>query len=215
MKGIQNNNKKFLTIAIILIVMLAILIILSVINIVFMFKNNKEEIENYKVKNIGDDAYFEENLDIVESSNVAEDNTFSEEEVIKFLAQRGLHGKITTYYDINGNEHDEKEISETSEEKHPDYSLIYKEDAENGSVWNILVIGKEITAYPFEYNVENNAAILNAVLEEDLLTSYDSEENKFIKTKPNDEQLVVTKVEKIDKNTLKELENTKFVILKK
>ena len=92
---------------------------------------------------------------------------------------------------------------------------MYKDESESeseSSIWNILVIGKEIIAYPFEYNVENNVAILNSVLETDFLNSYDSEKNRFLKTVPNKENLLVTKVQKIDKKTLDELAKTKFII---
>lgn len=208
-----NKNKKLFYTVIILIVLSVILLISNIITVVLVLKkdnqNKKTELE-YNPE-VNQDAYFEEHSEIIEANEAKEDNAFSEEEVVKFLDKRGLYGKITTFYDINGNELDEKEISPTSKEKHPEYSLMYKdEDEAEGSIWYVLVIGKEITAYPFEYNAANNAGILNAVLETDFLVSYDSEKNRFLKTTPNKEQLVVTKVEKIDKETLNGLENTKF-----
>ena len=233
-----NNKKKGLVVPLISIIISFMIITISLIAIFLMLKkankNEKpkveiekaEDEENHGINGSEVDTFYEraqEGIDQSELNNntdssgetqeefsVTENNTFSEEEVIKFLEEREFSGKIITDYDLEGNNVIEKEISSTSKEKHPSYTLTYTGEGEN-SKWTILIIGKEIIAKPTGYDeTKYDSTAKNAVVEKESIVEYNSENKVFYKNMPSEDQLVLTKVEKIDKKTLDELSNTKF-----
>lgn len=224
--GGTDNNKKTLVVPLISIIISFMIIVISIIAIVLLLKeDNQKEKPKVKIEEVEDevthkingsevDAFYERK-DVLGESSVEEENTFSEEEVIQLLTERGLYNeetaslKIITKYDINGNHLYKKEISSTSKEKHPEYSLVYNPESRNPN-WEILVTGKDIIALPLAHDTIKNVARSNYVIEKESVLSYDSETHKFFRNILSEDLFALTKVKKIDKQTIEQLANTKF-----
>ncbi len=152
-----------------------------------------------------DDEYYNENSDVIKviKADTSEDVP-TEAEVIQLLSDRGFSDfPVEFYYDINGNFVDEGVASEDSSERRPMYITYYV--AESGSVWSIFVINGQVIANPASYNLESGLDMQTLVSESEQLTSYLYDSNKFYITIPNDTEVIVKTVDKINAETLDRL----------
>lgn len=90
-----------------------------------------------------------------------------------------------------------------SSEERPRYHTYFISD--NGDVWTIYTIYGAFFAYPVSFNLESELGIETLVSESALVTSYDSETNKYIVTIPDVSGLNLKVVDKIDASTLNSL----------
>ncbi len=148
------------------------------------------------------EQYFEKNSQLIDIVNVEEsEDVMSESEVKSFLEDRGFGDYQINYsYSLDGEFGDKTEISEESTDKHPTYQTIYL--SKSGEAWIIDVINGAVFANPFDYNMESERGVQLLVSETNELTSYDSESGKFFITIPNDTEVIVKVVGRIDAETL-------------
>ena len=90
-----------------------------------------------------------------------------------------------------------------SSEERPRYYTYFISDS--GDVWTIYTINGAFFAYPVSFNLESELGIETLVSESALVTSYDSETNKYIVTIPDVSGLNLKVVDKIDASTLNSL----------
>lgn len=151
------------------------------------------------------DAYYRNNSDLIDVIDVDEaDSLMSEEEVKDFLEGRGFFDAVITYeHSVNGDYLDETEISENSSVQHPMYQMLYLSAADE--VWAIYVINDEIFANPVSFNLESDLGVQLVVTENETLTSYDNEANRFYITMPYDSEVLSMYTYEITAETLDEL----------
>ena len=175
-------------------------------------------LENFLEEALDADEYFKENaqamqkIDTQRMKNVdlrtvrrlsQRDSveTLSEEEAYHFLSGRGFGDEpITTNYSMEGASFDAVEISDQASTHHPCYQT--KHVSDTGECWTVSIIGKDITAYPFFFNLKSSLGAELIVAESEIVTSYDSATNTFYKSIPKESALIVKLVNHVDKETL-------------
>lgn len=167
-------------------------------------EKNKEQ-ESYEAEYIDAEEYFENNSEVMSEINAKDSKDVkTEKETVEELATRGFKDlAITTEYDMEGEYITEKDISDSSTDKHPIYIMMYATDI--GDIWSIVVINGCVVANPISYNMQSTREALLIISETDTVMSYDNVTNKFFETKPSESELIVKKVNKIDVKTLKTL----------
>lgn len=159
----------------------------------------------YSVEHSDADEYYKNNSDILSVEKASESNTvLTESEACKYLAERGFSNcPITTTYLITGKYIETLEVSEFSSEKHPIYEMVYT--TLNGEIWSITIVNNTITAFPINYNSQHNKNIQVMLSETEYMTSYDSVKDKFYKTIPHNDVLLLKMISRIDADTLEKL----------
>lgn len=161
--------------------------------------------ESYEAEYIDADEYFKNNSKVISEINAKDSkNVKTEKETVEELADRGFKEvSITTEYNMDGEYETAVEISDTSSDKHPMYQMVYFTD--NGDLWNIMIINHCVLANPVSYNLQSTRGAQLIISETDTVISYDSVTNKFFETKPNESELIVKKINKINAETLSKL----------
>ncbi len=151
------------------------------------------------------DDYFQNNSNVItEIEADSSTNVRTEAEVYKDFIERGfVDTLIETEYSMSGEYHKSEIISNTSSSKHPYYQTTFI--SENGDVWIIIEINGVVMASPVSYNDQLQSNVQVIISEKDTVTSYDSRMNKFYETIPNESELIVKKVNRIDAETLEKL----------
>lgn len=151
------------------------------------------------------DSYFQNNSSIVSEIEADfSDNVHTEAETYSNLAGRGFtEYPIETEYSMTGEHYEPEVISDTSTSKHPYYQTSYV--ASNGDVWTIFEINGVVMANPVSYNVQSERDVQLIISESETVTSYDNRTNKFYETIPNESELSVKAVSRIDAETLENL----------
>ena len=128
----------------------------------------------------------------------------SESEATKVLSERGFnYDAITTEYTAEGKMIDAKEVEE-SDETHPVYQTHFV--SETGEYWTIIVTKRSMIANPAGYNMElNTHGVQLVVSESEEITCYDGVTNSFFETVPDESELIIRVVERIDAATLNSL----------
>ena len=154
---------------------------------------------------IGANEYYSKNAEVVSVTKAKEsDKVPSEQEATKLLSDRGCNTEgIVTDYTMDGDYLDETGIEDSSTEKHPIYKMLY--GSESDILWNIYMINGVISAYPVSYNLVSERDAVLLITETDTVTSYDYNSNQFFETIPNESEIIIRKVDKIDKETLDKL----------
>ncbi len=127
----------------------------------------------------------------------------TEKQVVSSLQDRGFPDAIYYDYSIDGVYCNEAEASGSSSTKRPMYYTFYV--SSNGDVWTVYSIDSKVFAYPASYNLESSVAVL--VSETNEIISYDNKTNKYFVTVPNNNEIAVKIVKKIDAATLDTLTN--------
>ena len=156
------------------------------------------------------EEYYENNSTIINTCDVKKSKTVqSENQAIKALCDRGFDQEAVTYdYSIDGELlNDDKEAS-NCKEKHPIYHTYYT--TPNEDVWMIDVVNGSITANPISYNLESDRGANLIFSETKEITGYSSKANTFYKTIPDESELIVKIVDKINSDTLDKLTNDKI-----
>ena len=128
----------------------------------------------------------------------------TETQAIGSMEERGFSDYPVSYdYTMDGQYCDDVELVSGSSEERPRYYTYYLSD--NGDAWTIYTINGAFFAYPVSFNLESELGVETLVSESALVTSYDSETNKYIVTIPDASGLNLKIVDKIDANTLNSL----------
>lgn len=171
-------------------------------------KHSKSEYvvpSDYYIEYPDAEEYFKENSKVLQVVSAKEStNVLSEKEVTKLLYERGFtQNSITTSFSMNGDYGDDKVISESSSEKHPMYQTYYV--SSGNKTWSIVVIDGSIMAYPLTYTGNNPNGATVTVSETKEIVSYDFSSNSFYRNIPNENNITVRVVDRIDSNTLDSL----------
>lgn len=159
----------------------------------------------YSVDHPDADKYFKDNSKILSEINVDKsDKVLSEADVYNMLNERGfVDYPIVTEYSMDGEYNKTENISQSSSTKHPMYQTTYI--SSSGDMWTIIIINDAIMANPVSYNMQSGRKVQVVLSEKDSVISYDSAKNKFYETIPNESELIVKKIEKIDVETLEKM----------
>lgn len=154
---------------------------------------------------LSDFDYYHSNSSVIAEYDVCESkNIKSESEVYERFRSRGFGDcDITTEYEINGEWHENNVVSESSSEIHPLYQTFYI--SSKGDAWVIFDINGSIIANPIFYNIQENLEKQLVVSESEIINSYSNSENKFYETIPNETELNVMVIDRIDNNSLDSL----------
>ena len=109
---------------------------------------------------------------------------------------------ISTNYDMDGNFGDSAEVSGSSE-NHPYYEAIFV--TSNSEIWNVMEVNGTIIANPLSYNEQSKRSAPILISESDTIVSYDNVNNNFYETIPNESEVIVITVDRIDAETLEKL----------
>lgn len=154
------------------------------------------------------ESYYKETAegDVTEMDAASSEDVFSEAEAYEFLADRfqiEMFDTIHTEYDMDGTYISTKEIDSDSDEKHPLYEAYYFSG--KGEIWTITLVNGSIMASPVSFNTESELDVEVMVSENEYVESYDGRTNKFFKSVPSKDELLVIPVDRIDDSTLDEL----------
>ena len=149
--------------------------------------------------------YYHSNSSVIAEYDVYESkNIESEAEVYESFRSRGFEDcDITTEYEIDGEWHENNVVSELSSDIHPLYQTFYI--SSKGDAWVIFEINGSIIANPIFYNIQENLEKQLVISESEIISSYSNLENKFYETIPNETELDVVVIDRIDNNALDSL----------
>jgi hypothetical protein len=159
--------------------------------------DEEDEDEQYVVEFVDADKYFEENTKVISKFKVEDSiDVKTESETSKNLEERGFTDfEIFSDYSMSGEYIDEKPISDTSEEKHPDYHAYYV--TESGLVWTLHITNNEVRATPVSYNMQSTLEAQVTLAESEVVIGYDNITNMFYETIPNKSLMIVKVVDEI------------------
>lgn len=121
----------------------------------------------------------------------------TEAEAYRDLTGRGFtQATITTSYDANGVYTEEKEISRSSNERHPAYQTFYV--TADGTIWSILSVNGTINANPVSYNTGEYWPVMHLLSETGSCVQYDSVYGSFLEVVPDPSEVRVKTVSRID-----------------
>ena len=191
----QNNNNK--TINLTVIITLIAVTILTIVSLILVV------VKPFGV-GVQSGDYFGYDARVVYSKPVSEfEEALTPSEVRGTLDDLGFEDyQLTMYYSMTG-EYLGEDINQDSNDEHPTYDLQYVTDS--GDLWIIYVYGNQIMANPVSYNIQSSRDVRVLISEKESITSYSSKENCFYEIIPNDTEVLVFTVEKIDAKTLEEL----------
>ncbi|MBR1506416.1 MAG: FHA domain-containing protein [Eubacterium sp.] len=202
--GISIKNKKlFISLVAVAVVLLATIIVIIVMN-------NRKKTPTFEAVNDEDyvdygsntDAYFKDNSTVISVVDADKSNeVHTEKDVQKELGQRGFDQfYVYTDYGIDGESYEEDQQVEDTQDKHPSYETYYMNKKEE--MWTIFVINGRVMANPVSYNLDSDLGVQVIFSESESVMSYDCYHNKFYETIPNQSELYVIQVDKIDSATL-------------
>ncbi len=202
----KKKSTRVLLTTLVCVVCVALIAVVIAIFYKFIYSPPADEdlLEKYGIEEINAEEYFQENSEIVAKIPVEDSKTINnEKEALNNYADRGFSEcTILTNYDIDGNFGETAEITGSSE-KHPYYETIFV--TSNNELWNIMEVNGTIIANPLSYNEQSTRGAPLLVTEADTVTSYDNKANVFYETIPNENEVIVITVERIDAETLENL----------
>lgn len=151
------------------------------------------------------DEYYFNNSEVLEVIDAKESkNVPTCAEVTALLKERGFTGfEILYEYTMDGVYSEKAQISESAGEKYPMYQTFYVSAA--GDIWSIYVVNGAFFANPVSYNLQPEQRVQLLISENGTLTSYDEEFSKFYVTIPNESEIILKSVDRIDAETLERL----------
>ena len=160
---------------------------------------------NYQVPAFDAETYFKENTTLKSSFDVKSSQSVNtEREAYTKFAERGFaSGTITYEYTMDGTYSESSEISRSSSSRHPMYQTYYI--TASGDVWMVIEVNGSFFASPLSYNFADEEKVQVIISETDTITSYDSTTNKFYVNIPDQSQIVIKTVAKVDASTLEKL----------
>lgn len=150
------------------------------------------------------EQYYKDNATILSIEQVSEENTLSEQEVCKFLAEKGFTDYPITYdYSLSGDFNSNQESSSSSGVKHPMYGTYYI--SKNNGIWYVTVVGKDIFANPISFNMQTERDVPTMLSVSNSIIGYDDEKNRLYTIIPKETAMIVVKIEDINSEILDSL----------
>jgi len=167
--------------------------------------NSEKENETTDDQNVKYEDYNGTEVIVVSSEKVEESkNNKTTEDVKNELKDRGFESlQITSKYNIKGDFVSEFNQNKDTEELHPTYDMVYNSD--KGDQWFIYCYGGQFFAFPISYNQNSGRDEYLIISEKDSIMSYDCMSNTYNEIIPQKTDLIIRKVDRIDKNTLDSL----------
>lgn len=161
-------------------------------------------LEDVQIEHPDADTYYDQNAEVLATIEVTKsEDVLTEKEVERTLAERGFSDySIWSEYSMDGEYYGAQEIVGT-EDKHPIYETYYVTG--NNEMWTIIVTNDSVVANPVSFNMQSCLDAQVVFSETNVITSYDSVTNKFYESIPNESELIVYVVDKIDANTIDKL----------
>lgn len=165
---------------------------------------NEEKANAVKTDPIDVKEYYKENAEILaEYDAKTSESIQSEKQVSDDLSERGFTQYLVLYeYSIDGT-YVKEQVARNNKKQHPIYQTYYISQADE--IWTIIVINGQIIANPVSYNMQSERGVQFIVSESNVITGYDSSNNMFYETIPNESTLMVYVVDKINAETLEKL----------
>ena len=185
----------------IIILIAGILVIGIGVTVALLLLNNGNS-EELTIDPIDAEKYYKEHSNLVSITNATDsEDVTSEKDTVILLNDRGFKEyPVTTNYSIEGEYYESKTINESSSETHPIYTTYYL--SANNVLWGVSLINGNITAYPVSYNLDEQLDKPFLIVESDTVVSYDSVSNKFFETEPDNSELILKKISRIDTSAL-------------
>ena len=185
----------------IIILIAGILVIGIGVTVALLLLNNGNS-EELNIDPIDAEKYYKEHSNLVSITNATDsEDVTSEKDTVILLNDRGFKEyPVTTNYSIEGEYYESKTINESSSETHPIYTTYYL--SANNVLWGVSLINGNITAYPVSYNLDKQLDKPFLIVESDTVVSYDSVSNKFFETEPDNSELILKKISRIDTSAL-------------
>jgi hypothetical protein len=165
--------------------------------------DNETETESQNNQDVKYEDYNGTEVIVVSSENVEESkNNKSTADVQAELKDRGFESLlISATYNINGDFDFEYSQNNDIEALHPTYDMVYN-NPDNGDQWFIYCYGGQFFAFPITYNQNSGKDVYIVVSEKNSIMSYDCETNTYNEIIPKETDLIIRKVDRIDKKTL-------------
>ena len=165
---------------------------------------NEEKANAVKTDPIDVKEYYKENAEILAEYDAKTSKSIqSEKQVSDDLRERGVTQYLVLYeYSIDGT-YVKEQVTRNNKKQHPIYQTYYISQADE--IWTIIVINGQIIANPVSYNMQSERGVQFIVSESNVITGYDSSNNMFYETIPNESTLMVYVVDKINAETLEKL----------
>jgi len=163
-------------------------------------ENSNETTEKQDVKY---EDYNGTEVVVVSSEKVEESkNNKSTADVEEELKNRGFESLlISSSYNIKGDFISGYSQYNDTEALHPTYDMIYNNPG-NGDQWFIYCYGGQFFAFPLTYNQNSGRDVFVVISEKNSIMSYDCMNNTYNEIIPKETDLIIRKVDRIDKNTL-------------
>ena len=147
------------------------------------------------------EAYYEKNSEVIASYDVKTSESIqTERQAVDDLSGRDFTQNPVTYtYSISG-EYIGEHTATNGEEQHPIYQTFYT--SKNDEFWTIISVNGSVIANPVSYNIVSGKGVQFIIAESNVVTSYSSTKNVFYETIPNESELIVHVVDKINAETL-------------
>ena len=151
---------------------------------------NEEKANAVKTDPIDVKEYYKENAEILaEYDAKTSESIQSEKQVSDDLSERGFTQYLVLYeYSIDGT-YVKEQVARNNKKQHPIYQTYYISQADE--IWTIIVINGQIIANPVSYNMQSERGVQFIVSESNVITGYDSSNNMFYETIPNESTLMV------------------------
>lgn len=164
----------------------------------------EDQVAEVEDNHIDAEAFYQENSDVKNVIEVEKSSTTqTEKQIIEEIDDRGFENiDIYTDYGIDGEYLNGVKI-DGSNDKHPSYQMTYI--SANDELWTIIVQNGCIMANPVSFNAESELGVQLIIAESEVISCYDSQTNMFYETIPNETELVVKVVDRIDAETLDRL----------
>lgn len=151
------------------------------------------------------DDYYWDNSKVYEVKDASQsEDVLTETEVIVSFAERGFSDYPINYeFSIGGEYVGKSEVEDGSEEKHPVYFTYYV--TEEGELWVVYSINGMVLANPASFNIESDLGVEAIFSEQEMISSYDCDSNKYYVNIPYSSTMLVMVVDRIDAETLDSL----------
>ena len=151
---------------------------------------------------INAEEYYSANAEILSVTKVDDaEEILTSSEAISGFEERGFSlYEVTSFYEINGDMYSDGKIVGKTNEKHPCYQTYYMNSSDE--LWTLFIINNKVLANPVSFNMQSERNAQLIISEDESIVSYDSVTNSYYETIPDESELIVLKVDKIDSNTL-------------
>lgn len=146
--------------------------------------------------------YLQRTCEVLNVINVSDStDVMTEAEVMSFLNDRGFGDCQVTYdFMADGTCVGDVAVDSNSTKMHPEYSFTYF--TPNEDAWIVYVINGDIVAYPISYLLNYSINAPTMLSESTKITSYCADTHQFLEVVPEESEVIIMTVPRIDAETL-------------